>query len=978
MARVRYDPSLFDDAPTATATPARTTRIKYDPTLFEGPDFSNVQADSRTGPDFSRVRSNNPELRSGPEELPWNTHPALERPVEITAPPPRTWGDLAQDRMLAVGKTGLGILGGVASEAGKEYPFLGAREMSAIGALGGRFGWDYGKKVSDAIEAQVDQDTYLDQVGQTISEQTDRASEQQSDRERFNERQLGKAWQGGLGTTAKYLVENPGQALALGFDSIPYMAGSGAVGAGLRAAGTSVGVATAGGLGTEVALTSQAAAEQARAEIQAMPPEELAKLPDFDRLAGKYGESGARRVLASRAANVARASQAVIGAATAGATSKLAAFERAAAGAERTTGRLRAFGEGVGKESLQEGVQGAGEQVSQNIGVGAADPTRGVGEGVAQGALLEATAGGPIGGVAAAIAPVQQRTKPADPAASAGAKAAADALRAAMAKSEAAAAPAATPIPEALAGKVEARTTPPVEQNVPQDSAVDDLLVEKAREQFDAQAAAELAQARAQAGDPQAPLPPGRAEALAAEVAEEFGIEPAAILRQTAAERTEAPAPAVEPAEAAAAPEPVQAAQAVDVGPVEQPGMPEAVPAQVPEAEPEAEAPSLPMRSTREESEAFFMGNMRNEIGWDQRGGRLIRTMTPEDVQEGAERGTGEVEGRTTWEPRFNPFGDRSAFWRTRPDQRMTEAQGNAAFDAFERGDPLTPRQQRLIDHARKFAAEYAEDEEAAQREGHAVIVEADSDGVRATVGAHPDLEFAGRMYDRSAYSEPDNAESRTAEDWTRAALEAGVTPEQIERVIEDIPFNFPTRADQVRELARLIQERGNAGRQGQGQAVPAGDGRGAAEVEGGRAAEAAEGAAGAEGQDRPLRSQGPDLFAAPTTGERVRAAGEAVDQRLRGGNQVATTMRQGAGELFAGPRPEQARIPDAKPQATGPARVVMTEAGKAKAAETTLRIEAEVDGQKLTVVGRADRLIAQGEKRVKMLRELLNCVRSN
>jgi GGDEF domain-containing protein len=87
----------------------------------------------------------------------------------------------------------------------------------------------------------------------------------------------------------------------------------------------------------------------------------------------------------------------------------------------------------------------------------------------------------------------------------------------------------------------------------------------------------------------------------------------------------------------------------------------------------------------------------RDEIGWDQRGGKIIR-----DIEEDGGKG-GDVVARTSWVGRPRVNGGFSSFWRDRPDP-INEAQARSAFDKFERGEKLGVRDQRFIDHARRFA----------------------------------------------------------------------------------------------------------------------------------------------------------------------------------------------------------------------------------------------------------------------------------
>lgn len=60
----------------------------------------------------------------------------------------------------------------------------------------------------------------------------------------------------------------------------------------------------------------------------------------------------------------------------------------------------------------------------------------------------------------------------------------------------------------------------------------------------------------------------------------------------------------------------------------------------------------------------------------------------------------------------------------------------------------------------------------------------------------------------------------------------------------------------------------------------------------------------------KPAEAPPPDMFGGATSADRLGAAQRATDARLSG-NETAVPMRAGAGELFAGPRPEQATIPE-------------------------------------------------------------------
>ena len=104
---------------------------------------------------------------------------------------------------------------------------------------------------------------------------------------------------------------------------------------------------------------------------------------------------------------------------------------------------------------------------------------------------------------------------------------------------------------------------------------------------------------------------------------------------------------------------------------------------------------------------------LREEIGWSQKGGSLIRGgPVSESVEDGADfgRATGEVTGRTTWIPRARADGGgESGFWRNRP-MKISKAEAEAALDRFAAGERLTAKQQEFIDYAERTARQYAQE----------------------------------------------------------------------------------------------------------------------------------------------------------------------------------------------------------------------------------------------------------------------------
>jgi GGDEF domain-containing protein len=101
---------------------------------------------------------------------------------------------------------------------------------------------------------------------------------------------------------------------------------------------------------------------------------------------------------------------------------------------------------------------------------------------------------------------------------------------------------------------------------------------------------------------------------------------------------------------------------------------------------------------------------LRDEIGWAEVGGRLIRAdnMGDEEAATAAFiRTTGDAVGRTKWVPKPGLDGQPSTFWRDRPDPSLKEGEAREALAKWERGDKLTTKEQRFIDHAKRQAEHY-------------------------------------------------------------------------------------------------------------------------------------------------------------------------------------------------------------------------------------------------------------------------------
>ena len=133
---------------------------------------------------------------------------------------------------------------------------------------------------------------------------------------------------------------------------------------------------------------------------------------------------------------------------------------------------------------------------------------------------------------------------------------------------------------------------------------------------------------------------------------------------------------------------------------------------------------------------AAYVAGMKDEIGWDQYGGRLLRQASDQDMEYavrnmpgatldnfehekiadklGAVRGTGDVIGRTTWVPKMRSDNNgTSGFWKGYRDKEggnaLTISGAHAAFDKAAKGEKLTIKEQRFMDHVEKTAQDYTE-----------------------------------------------------------------------------------------------------------------------------------------------------------------------------------------------------------------------------------------------------------------------------
>ncbi|MGN6312386.1 MAG: hypothetical protein ACTHMO_01345, partial [Rhodanobacteraceae bacterium] len=290
-----------------------------------------------------------------------------------------------------------------------------------------------------------------------------------------------------------------------------------------------------------------------------------------------------------------------------------------------------------------------------------------------------------------------------------------------------------------------------------------------------------------------------------------------------------------------------------------------------------------------------YFDDIGNEIGWDQVGGRIIR-----DGSEGADgigpdpgRAAGNVTGRTKWvgKPRVDNEGE-SDFWRSRPDKRLTEQEARGALAKARRGEPLRPIEQRFVDYAKRQANDYAQE--------HAEAMQRFADEQKEA----NDIERAQAMDDlrreNARFANADHGEALTVAQWAERAIDSGMTAEEVAQAA-----GRGTTGEKIARLSQAIRERG-AGNATERQPIqldreggrgPEGEGQAAAVPEGARPA----------GQARSGQ-----LFAEPTSRERLRAAAEARDAERNGlTREGRKDIHAGPGTLFEGDAPEQFGIQD-------------------------------------------------------------------
>jgi hypothetical protein len=422
---------------------------------------------------------------------------------------------------------------------------------------------------------------------------------------------------------------------------------------------------------------------------------------------------------------------------------------------------------------------------------------------------------------------------------------------------------------------------------------------------------------------------------------------PVAIEPQTEEVRNEEvqQVPNVQPAPAEVAGQGLQGQEEVAPAPASAPQtgvVAAALAAQSEPADPDAVEGQLPAESTfaagraedvpTERAPESFIPQVLSEIGWLEKGGRMIRdpsTAIGASSQAEIDPERGDVVGRTKWIGKPSADGRESLFWRMRPDQSLSESEATAAVQKWREGRKLGKRQQAFIDYMQKAARDYAEQWNTERTETLRAIVELEAEGI---VEERDELRAAVRPN----LSPEDEREALQLDDLLRRAADAGATRDQLLDILTSQP-----EPQQARTLWHFIktQERDRGTDQaGPSEAAglqPEASGRGQAESD--RAGEAAPRGAEAEPAAAPAAdpraegltlsapaapavsrqaappSQQGGLFAPPTRGEVLAGERKRRDDERDGKNATGRTdMMAGDGELFAGPRPEQADVEQA------------------------------------------------------------------
>lgn len=189
------------------------------------------------------------------------------------------------------------------------------------------------------------------------------------------------------------------------------MARSEALIMGTKAARDAAGMAAAKVQATQSGVMQSS---QAADEVMAMAPEQLAQFPGFVELEAEVGFDRAREIAARAAADGTLMASGAINLLTYAGAQKLGLnpFDTRIAGGQTVSGAAgqatglagRAARAGVqgAQEAAGEFVQGAGEQLGQNLGMAAADRRVDIAQDVLKAGAMEATVGGVVGGLSGA------------------------------------------------------------------------------------------------------------------------------------------------------------------------------------------------------------------------------------------------------------------------------------------------------------------------------------------------------------------------------------------------------------------------------------------------------------------------------------------------------------------------------------------------------------------------------------------------
>lgn len=954
----------------------------------------------------------------------------------------RTWGEAATDTFTGIGQKSLGSISGVirglndrapgAAEAQRESGFVAGLLMDVGGkvaeagfgahrALGQLAGNPY--IVNDANRelqkftarraASAPEDLKQSGFAEAFAEQADeyagRVPEVQSERARLITSEIGALTNlDGAGNQVRGTVDYFASPFLRGdfglagarvsplFESlVPSLAAGGAAARLTGAAGAGTGVQAAAQLGTMSVMEGGGAAEGARGEVLGTPIKDLQAAPEFQAALRMTGGDPirARALLADQAASISFGLGTAVAGATMGAGQLFGANVAEQAVREGVSSlatgagvrqALMGAGAATGKEGASEFVQGASNQVAQNVGVTATGASDSLGRGVVAAGIMEGIAGAGSGAAAQAAAEVSQRLRPIDDGEDllGGSNVRTGDLGASQPGGLALPDdPSADPITSieveglrqqqlaALQAKRDGRpdqtvvdpvTGQPVTVRGESAQALNEAeqqmleFLEKYAGRPDVLARAlnrriDDSMQPAAAASPTIQPPAAVAQPVPVDADVLLGPDPTApepqpeddlLIDQAAAElrgMDEESSPIAGPA--AIEPQPDEAR---DVAPASASVPQTAVVAAAP-ADPEVVDGQLPAESTfaaerepdvpGDRASESFLPQVLSEIGWLERGGRMIRdpsTAISASERDGSDPSAGDVVGRTKWIGKPAADGTESLFWRMRPNQSLTERQAQAAVGKWREGRRLGPREQEFVDYMQKAARDYAEQWNTERAETLRSIVELEAEGIteeRAELraAALPDL------------TPEQEREALALQDMLVRARELGATREELVALIEQ----NPNRRDHAREIWHLIKQRSTVDATDQ-QAGPGGSGvdteagsRGQTKPD--RAGEAAPGRAEAEPAAAPVaepraegltlsapaapavteqaapRAQRGGLFAPPTRGEAVEGERRRRDAERNGQNANGRTdMLAGDGELFAGPRPEQVDVEQA------------------------------------------------------------------